>query len=86
MNVTWDDDIANIWENKIHGNQTTNQNVCFMIQNPFNLTVKNHSDSLITMLNGPIVWSKVHWRPLLDAPRCYKRHDGPCASRLTGMF
>ena len=23
--VNWDDDIPNIWENKIHGNQTTNQ-------------------------------------------------------------
>ena len=25
MNVNWDDEIPNIWENKIHGNQTTNQ-------------------------------------------------------------
>ena len=23
--VNWDDEIPNIWENKIHGNQTTNQ-------------------------------------------------------------
>ena len=25
MKVNWDDEIPNIWENKIHGNQTTNQ-------------------------------------------------------------
>ena len=25
MNVNWDDEIPNIWENKIDGNQTTNQ-------------------------------------------------------------
>ena len=28
MNVNWDDDIPNIWENKIDGNQTTNQINC----------------------------------------------------------
>ena len=27
MNVNWDDEIPNIWENKVHGNQTTNQSL-----------------------------------------------------------
>ena len=29
MKVHWDDEIPNIWENKIHGNQTTNQLLSF---------------------------------------------------------
>ena len=32
MKVSWDDDIPNIWENKIHGNQTTNHQPDFQNQ------------------------------------------------------
>ena len=43
--VNWDDEIPNIWENKIDGNQTTNQYIILYIRNSWCLSTETNQTS-----------------------------------------